>query len=152
MKRKTCCVIGGKVIPADRLDELENSLEGELAKALNDGYSRLVCGFSGTADTLFALLAGKQKRRNSNLFLEAFLAYGDETVGGDGRFRQELTRCNGIRVFSRRYVAGCFSQRDEEMILESDRVIAVLDRRNPWAFESLCFARAVGKEIRMISF
>lgn len=152
MKRKTCCVIGGKAIPADRLDELENRLADELEKALNDGYSRLVCGFSGTADTLFALLAGKQKRRNSNLFLEAFLAYGDETMGEDGRFRQELTRCNGIRVFSRRYVAGCFSQRDEEMILESDRVIAVLDHRDPQGFESLCFACTMGKEIRMISF
>lgn len=150
MKRKTCCVIGCKTIPIQQTAVLRTELEQELAAALEDGCSRFVCGFSGTVDMLFAELVNTQKTLYANLFLEAFLTSGNQMTGEGGALRKELKWCNGIRIFSRTAQEECESLRDEEMIAGADRVIAVSDRQEEC--QQLSFARALGKDVRLIQF
>ena len=150
MRRKTCCVIGGKNVPFERMDMLQRALEQELEKALKDGCSRMICGFSGPGDMLFARLVRKRKTQRPRLFLEAFLISDSEIIGTDGKLRTELTWCNGIRVFSHTMCADGSRLRDEEMVLNSDRIIAILN--GPTQRETyLCsIAQSAGKDVGVI--
>lgn len=150
MQQKTCCLIGGKNVPLERMDELQRALEQELERAVKDGCGHMVCGFSGAADMLFARLVRKRRAQWPKLFLEAFLISERELTETNGKLRTELTWCNGIRIFSHTMCAEKPFLRDEEMVLKSDRIIAILNRPTQQENDLRSIAQSAGKEVQVI--
>lgn len=151
MTEKICCVTGHRDIPADKLYYVEQELRLELVEAIADGYTHFLSGFAEGVDLLFASLVAEEKKQHPELLLRAALPYAGRMKTKDKRFHELLQQCDGIKIECQTYTPSCFMQRNRYMVNQSQRVIAVYDRRRKGGtLFTMRYAHTLGRDVRVI--
>lgn len=151
MTERTCCVTGHRDIPEDKRAYVEEELRKEVVAAIADGYTCFISGFAEGVDLIFAAIVAKQKEKNPALFLEAAIPYRNRLKAKDATFQTLLKKCNGINVENEKYTSNSFLTRNRNMVLSSNRVIAVFDgRERGGTLFTMRYAHSQGKEVRLI--
>ena len=150
----TCCITGHREIPAGKKTMLRQRLEKEVERAIADGYTHFLSGFTEGADLMFAEIVAKKRRTNSAVRLEAVIPYR-------GRYsrllatvdtRNLLNSCAAVQVVSEKGDPGVYYKRNRYMVDHSSRVIAVYDmRKTGGTAYTVKYARQQGKMIRYMT-
>ena len=77
MQGKTCCVTGHRDIPEEQIDNVKQSLEREVDRAIRDGFTSFLSGFAEGTDLLFAEIVAERIAENPALQLRAAIPYSD---------------------------------------------------------------------------
>lgn len=151
MKEKCCCVSGHRDIPEDKLPYVKEELRKAVKAAIEDGFTRFISGFAEGTDLLFAAIVIEEKEKNPGLYLEAALPYATHIETKSPLFQKMLAGCDSINVLRDKYSPNVFFIRNRYMVLESDRVIAVYDRREKGGTVfCIRYAHTQGKELHVI--
>ena len=75
MQGKTCCVTGHRDIPEEQIDNVKQSLEREVDRAIRDGFTSFLSGFAEGTDLLFAEIVAERIVENPALQLRAAIPY-----------------------------------------------------------------------------
>ena len=148
---KTCCVTGHRKLPQEKRPGIEAALRQEIMAAIEDGYTRFLCGFAEGADLMFAALVAEIKAQTPGLRLEAAIPYLARLYGQDRAFTDLIAACDGMKVISEKNTRDCYHARNRYMVDESSRVIAVHDgRENGGTWYTIGYANKHNKEVRTI--
>ena len=153
MDKKICGVTGHRKIPAEYAEQVKQGLLYEIEKAVADGYTCFISGFSEGAEQLFAEIVLEKAKENPALQLEAILPYRNRYLKllKDERTKNMLERCSRIEIISENLTSTVYMKRNRCMINLSDRVIAVYDGRDTGGTVStIRMVHAQRKELREI--
>ena len=152
MIEKTCCVTGHREIPENRIDYVKQELQKQVVSAIEEGYTRFLCGFAEGADLLFAAVVAEEQKKRPELRLEAAIPYAGRLKTKNQRFHELLLCCSDVKVTCEKYTPSCFMQRNRYMIDQSERVLAVYDGRDyGGTYHTINYARSLEKDIRVIN-
>ena len=152
MLEKTCCVTGHREISKDCIIYVKQELHRQVVSAIEDGYTRFLCGFAEGADLMFATVVVEEQKKRPELCLEAAIPYAGRLKTRDKWFHELLLCCSEVRVGCEKYTPSCFMQRNRYMVNRSQRVIAVYDGRNySGTFYTMRYAQSLGRDIRVIN-
>jgi len=128
----TLCVTGHRQLPARHWRTICTGLEKAIDQALQDGYTRFLCGFAEGADLLFAQMVAQRRASRPELELEAVIPYRGryERLMASTDTRVLLEACTRVHVLSEVYAKHVFMARNQFMIARSQRLIAVYDGRS----------------------
>ena len=148
---KTCCVTGHRELPQEKRPEIEATLRQEIMAAIEDGYTRFLCGFADGTDLMFAALIAEIKMQTPGLRLEAAIPYLARLCKQDRAFTDLIAACDGMKIISEKNTRDCYHARNRYMVDESSRVIAVHDgRENGGTWYTIGYANKHNKEVRTI--
>ena len=151
MTEKTCCVTGHREIPEDKKEYVIAELEKEIRAAVADGYTRFISGFAEGVDLIFAALIIELKAQGHPLVQEAALPYRGRLNSDDQDFQKILSLCDRIKVLCDKPSRSCYHIRNQYMVDESSRVIAVYDGREDGGTSyTINYANTQGKTVRTI--
>ena len=107
---------------------IEESLEIEITKAINCGYTTFLSGMAEGFDILAAECVSRLKRSNSAICLIAVIPFrGQDSRLSEvdrERYRQILESCDRSIVLSERYFVGCYIVRNNFLIDHSSLIIS----------------------------
>jgi uncharacterized phage-like protein YoqJ len=127
-----CCFTGHRPEKLKRAeDEIKKSLEEAILKAVSDGYTTFITGMARGVDIWAGQIVLLLRKDNLNLRLIAALPY----PGCDSRwsaswrkqYAEVLEAVDLVKAISHAYIMASFQKRDEWMVDQSSRVIAVYD-------------------------
>lgn len=150
---KTCCVTGHRDIPAEQVEEVKRALRREIEKAIADGYTRFLSGFAEGTDQYFAEIVAEKRKENEALRLEAVIPYRKRCLAllKDDHTKGLLESCTDITIANEEYRPNVYNIRNRQMVLCSDRVIAVYDgRAKGGTVSTIRMAHVRRKELREI--
>lgn len=98
MLEKTCCVTGHREISKDCMIYVKQELHRQVISAIEDGYTRFLCGFAEGADLLFAAVVAEEQKKCPVLCLEAAIPYAGRLKTRNKRFQELLLCCSEVRV------------------------------------------------------
>lgn len=151
MTEKTCCVTGHREIPEDKKEYVIAELEREIRAAIADGYTRFISGFAEGVDLIFAALIIELKAQGYPLVLEAALPYRGRLNSRDISFQKVISLCDRIKVLCEKSSYNCYHIRNQYMVDESSRVIAVYDGRDDGGTSyTVNYANTQGRTVKMI--
>lgn len=151
MSTKSCCVTGHRDIPTNKLVYVMGELEKEILQAVEDGYTHFISGFAEGTDLLFASIVVRLIENNPALSLEAAIPYRSRLNTTNELFYKMISACKIVGVHSEKYSPNCFMKRNQFMVSQAQRVIAVYDgRERGGTFYTIQYARKQGREIRII--
>lgn len=154
MQEKTCCVTGHRDIPAEQVGHIKKSLELEVDRAINDGFTCFISGFADGVDLLFAEIVAERIAKNPALKLIAAIPYRRrlDTLQKSERTRALIDLCAEIYIAAEEYHPSVYSKRNRYMVERSDRVIAVYDgREKGGTVGTIRLAHTMKKELREIA-
>ncbi len=153
MKGKTCCVTGHRDVPQKEINHIKAELRREVDRAVSDGFTRFISGFTDGVDQYFAEIVLELKKANPALELVAVLPYRKrlDNLMGKGKTYEMLEACADVIVIREEYQPSVYSHRNRYMVEHSDRVIVVYDgREKGGTVRTIRFANMMRKEIREI--
>lgn len=153
MNKKTCCVTGHRDIPIEQVERIKRKLRREIESAVADGFTHFLSGFAEGADQYFAEIVAEFCERDERLSLEAAIPYRGrlERLGQYAETRRLLMACRKISVISEEYAKDVYQKRNQYMVEQSERMIAVYDGRETGGTAgTIRFARKKGIELREI--
>lgn len=146
-----CTLIGHRRIDPARLDYVKREMRREVLEAIDDGYRHFYCGMGEGADLLFASVV-LALREAHHLTLEAALPYPNRATAPDPVFQELLQACDTVLIHAKAYIPRCFTIRNEYMVRQSSRLIAVFDgRERSGTGATIRYARVYGRDLRIIS-
>ena len=161
MQGKTCCVTGHRDIPEEQIDNVKQSLEREVDRAIRDGFTSFLSGFtsflSGFAegtDLLFAEIVAERIAENPALQLRAAIPYRGrlEALKETEQTKKLLDLCTEIYVAAETCNPGVYAKRNRCMVERSERVIAVYDGREKGGTAgTIRLAHRLKRELREIA-
>lgn len=154
MMPKSCCVTGHRDIPDDKVEYVRTQLQQEIDSAIADGYNTFYSGFAEGADQLFAAIVADRKQDNKDLHLVAAIPHPKrlKQLEGDAEATRLLGACDSVGVHSREYTPDCFKRRNQFMVEESGRCIAVHDGRPRGGTAStMRYAQELDRELRVVN-
>ena len=154
MQGKTCCVTGHRDIPEEQIDNVKQSLEREVDRAIRDGFTSFLSGFAEGTDLLFAEIVAERIAKNPALKLIAAIPYRRrlDTLQKSERTKALIDLCAEIYVASEGYHPSVYAKRNRYMVERSDRVIAVYDgREKGGTVGTIRLAHMMKKELREIA-
>lgn len=153
MKEKTCCVTGHRDIPKGKIEFVKQSLRKEIQLAIADGYTHFISGFAEGADLFFAEIVADFCRERKELSLEGAIPYGGRLrrLEEKKETKQLLDACATISVISQTYAPDIYRRRNQYMVEQSERVIAVYDgRKTGGTAMTIRMTQKKGAEVREI--
>lgn len=148
---KACCVTGHRFIAPEKRDYVTSELKKEILRAVEDGYTHFISGFSEGVDLLFASIVADLSTKNANLTLEAAIPYRGRLNTTNELFQQLLYKCCMIGIHGENFDRTCFFNRNRFMISVSQRVIAVYDgREKGGTFFMMRYAYSKERDVRII--
>jgi len=153
MQGKTCCVTGHRDVPQKEINHIKAELQREVDKAVADGFTRFISGFTDGVDQYFAEIVLELKKANPALELVAVLPYRKrlDNLLKKGKTYEMLEACSDVVVIREEYQPSVYSHRSRYMVEHSDRVIVVYDgREKGGTVRTIRFANMMRKEIREI--
>lgn len=151
MELKTCCFTGHRELPQEKRPEVEAAIRQELMAAIEDGYTRFLCGFAKGADLMFAALVAELKGQFPGLRLMAAIPYLSRLYQKDRAFHDLVAACDDMKIISEERTRDCYLARNRYMVDESSRVIAVYDGREKGGTKyTIHYANKQEKEVRTI--
>lgn len=153
MRKKTCCVTGHRDLPQEEINRVKAELRREIDRALEDGYTCFMSGFTEGVEQYFAEIVMEKQKGDPSLELVAVLPYRKRLEGlkEKGRKYEMLEACSEIIVVQEEYHPSVYSRRSRYMAERSGRVIAVYDgREKGGTVRMIRFAHMLKKELREI--
>lgn len=153
MDKKICGITGHRKIPEEYAEQVKRGLLYEIEKAVADGYTCFISGFSDGAELLFAEIVLEKAEKNPALQLEAVLPYRNRYLKllKDERTKNMLERCAHIEIISENLTSTVYMKRNRFMVNLAERVIAVYDGRdNGGTVSTIRMVHAQRKELREI--
>lgn len=153
MEGKTCCVTGHRDIPDSEIEYVKRGLRREVEKAVEDGYTRFICGFAQGADLYYAETVAELCRKDDSLRLVAAIPNRSRYLAlqKDGCAKELLESCAEVHVIAEKYAPSVYMKRNRFMVEKSDRVIAVYDgREKGGTVNTIRYAHRLKKELREI--
>lgn len=148
---RSCCVTGHRGIPKDKHNFVKLELERAIQQALIEGYRVFLTGFAQGVDILFAQCVIAQREKYPDLFLEAALPFAGRVKQLRTEEKELLAQCDGVQVICEKYQSDCFFKRNQYLVDNSNRVIAVYDERGKGGtFYTISYARALRRDLRII--
>lgn len=145
-----CAFTGHREIDPSRLEYVKSEIRREVLEAVADGYTDFLCGMARGSDLIFASVVAELKAQYP-LILEAALPYPKRAACNDPEFQRLLRCCDVIGVHSKAYFPRCFMVRNEFMVQNSKRLIAVFDgRERSGTGSTICYARVRELDVRII--
>lgn len=132
MRNRICCFTGHRPEKLKRNEEeIQKGLEVAILKTIRDGYTTLITGMARGVDIWAGQIVLRLRKDNPDLRLIAALPY----PGCDSRwsaswrrqYAEVLEAADLVKAISPAYSMASFQKRDEWMIDQSSRVIAVYD-------------------------
>ena len=135
MNGRACCVTGHREIPAAEVAFVKQALRKEGALAMEEGVTHFLSGMAEGAD----------------ICLEAAIPYRDRLRRLEETHGKLLERCGKITVVSEGYAKYVFAKRNQYMVEQSERVIAVYDgRQTGGTAATIRMAEKKGADLRKI--
>ena len=153
MDKKICGITGHRKIPEEYAEQVKQGLLYEIDKAVADGYTCFISGFSDGTELLFAEIVLEKAEKNPALQLEAVLPYRNRYLKllKDEKTKNMLERCAHIEIISENLTSTVYMKRNRFMVNLADRVIAVYDGRdNGGTVSTIRMVHAQRKELREI--
>lgn len=149
-KESTCCFTGHRDIKAAEIKSIQEALQQQVLTAIQEGYTRFLCGMASGADLLFAQVVAELKEQYP-ILLEAALPYQARLRSTNPTFRQLLPACDIVEIHSPAYHGGCYQKRNRYMVDESSRLIAVYNgSEKGGTFSTLQYARQCSLQVIII--
>ena len=132
LRSHRCCFTGHRPEKLKRAeDEIKKGLEEAILKAIRDGYTTFITGMARGVDIWAGQIVLRLRQNNPDLRLIAALPY----PGCDNRwpaswrkqFAEVLAVADLVKAISPTYSMASFQKRDEWLVDQSSRVIAVFD-------------------------
>ena len=130
MNGRACCVTGHREIPAAEVAFVKQALRKEVALAMEEGFTHFLSGMAEGADLIFAEVVAEFYAEGADICLEAAIPYRDRLRRLEETHGKLLERCGKITVVSEGYAKYVFAKRNQYMVEQSERVIAVYDGRH----------------------
>lgn len=136
--------------------ELKFKIYEEVFSAINDGYTHFISGMARGTDT-WAAEAVLELSMKFDFPVKLFAAVpcpsqDEKWLGWEQeRYTEILRCCEGVFLVSKRYSPNCMKKRNEFMVTNSDRIIAVYDGRSGGTENTIELAKKSEKNIRFIS-
>lgn len=146
-----CCVTGHRDVPKHRIEHIRVKLRQEIESAIKDGFRYFLSGFADGSDLLFSACVLEEKKFDSAIFLEAVLPYRSRLNSRDQKFQELIKQCDKIYVYNDIYDIRNYHRRNEYMVDNSQRILAVFDgRQSGGTFATIKYAQSLDKQIKYI--
>ena len=136
-KKSSCCFTGHRAIKAAEVESIHEALQQQILTAIQEGYTRFLCGMANGADLLFAQVVAELKQQYP-ITLEAAIPYQVRLQSNNPIFRQLLPACDVVKVHSPVYHGGCYQKRNRYMVDESSASSPSTTERNREVPMRLC--------------
>ena len=137
-----------------RCVEVKARIFDEVKRAVDEGYTRFICGMALGADFYFAE-AVLQLKREHNLILECALPYHAQAEKWSEQFQKRhadiLDRAQVITVLSDGYTPYCMHVRNRYMVDKSTRLISLCYTDSGGAFATIKYAQKKGLDVIFIN-
>ena len=155
LRSHRCCFTGHRPEKLKRSEnEIKKDLEEAILKAIHDGYTTFITGMARGVDIRAGQIVLGQRQNNPELKLIAALPY----PGCDSRwsaswrkqYAEVLEGADLIKAISPAYSMASFQKRDEWMVDQSSRVIAVYDGVPGGTKNTIEYAKKCSVEIKHV--
>lgn len=152
LRSHRCCFTGHRPEKLTRTEEeVKRSLEAAILKAIKDGYTTFITGMARGVDIWAGQIVLRLRQDNPDLKLIAALPY----PGCDSRwsaswrkqYAEVLKAADLVKAISPAYSIASFQKRDEWMVDQSSRVIAVYDGVSGGTKNTIDYAKKCGVEV-----
>ncbi len=148
-----CCFTGHRPEKLKRSEEdIKNSLEDAILKAVRDGYTTFITGMARGVDIWAGQIVLISRQSNPNLKLIAALPYPDcdsrWSVRWEKQFTEVLAAADMVKCICPEYRMASFQKRDEWMVDHSSRVIAVYDGVSGGTKNTIEYTKKCGVDIK----
>lgn len=151
MGTKICCMAGHRDIPTGKLDYVKESLQKEIIRAMENGYTHFISGFEEGVGLLSASIVAGLITENPTLTLEAAIPYRNRLNTANELFRRLIGKCNIVGVHSETYSPNCFMKRNRFMVSQAQCVIVVYDgREKGGTFFTIRYAYSQKRDVKVI--
>lgn len=132
LRSRRCCFTGHRPEKLKRSEEeIKKGLEAAILKAIHDGYTNFITGMARGVDIWAGQIVLRLRQSNPDLRIIAALPY----PGCDRRwpaswrkqYAEVLKAADLVKSISPKYSMASFQKRDEWLVDQSSRVIAVYD-------------------------
>lgn len=151
---KACGITGHREIDNRYWDKIITELHNEIENAVNDGFTHFISGFAEGVDQVFAQIVIDKMENHPDITLEAAIPYQNRYLKlmRDYVTKQMLKKCVNIKIASETYHRGVFSLRNQYIVENSQRLIAVYDGRSiGGTLSTINMAKRRNKELKIIS-
>lgn len=150
-----CCFTGHRPEKLKRSEEeIKKGLEEAIAKAVIDGYTTFITGMARGVDIWAGQIVLRLRQNNPGLKLIVALPYPDCDSRWSANWRKQfadvLEAADLVKVISPIYSMAFFQKRDEWMVGQSSRVIAVYDGVSRGTKNAIDYAIKCGIEIEYL--
>jgi len=150
-KLKICCATGHRSLPAEKVQYVKQKLYEEILNAIGDGYNYFNSGFADGVDLIFAETVACMKQERTGIYLEAAIPYPNRLKSKNSMFAEVLKQCDVLHTVCDKYTPACFRMRNQYMVEQAERVIAVYDgRQTGGTFTTVVFARSHERDLKTI--
>ena len=155
LRNHQCCFTGHRPEKLKRPEEeIKKSLESAILKAIHDGYSTFITGMARGVDLWAGQIVLRLRQTNPDLRLIAALPYPDCDNRWSSSWRKQyaevLEAADQVDCISPQYSMATFQKRDEWMVDQSSRVIAVYDGVAGGTKNTIDYARKCGIEVEYV--
>ncbi len=139
----------------DYIINLKKEISNAIDKAIEDGYTDFYCGMAKGVDTYAAEIVLEKAKTDCKIKLHAAIPCENQegawSMEDKEKYYYLLSKCESINYTSKIYNDRCMLLRNEFMVNNSDRLIAVWNgqMRGGTAY-TVRYAKKCGKEIYLI--
>ncbi len=142
------CFTGHRDIKAEDITYVKSCLRLLIRQEIRNGATNFMSGLAKGVDTYAAQIVYDEKKNFPHIVLEGAAPYRGRLNSKDPETRAIIGVCDKIFVVSEKYAKGCFQKRNEFMVDNSDKVIAVYDKRKKGGTRNtIKYAEKSGKDI-----
>lgn len=156
LKSKTCCFAGHRVLPKDKILEIQERVEKEIIKLIEKGVIYFGVGGALGFDTIAELTILKLKKLYPQIKLILVLPCNHQTYHWSELdifiYNYILSQSDKIVYTSKVYYNGCMQKRNRHLIENSKYCICYLEYKNSGTFYTVNYAHKKGLEIININF
>jgi len=155
LRSRRCCFTGHRPEKLKRSEEeIKNGLEEAILEAVSDGYTTFITGMARGVDIWSGQIVLWLRQDNPELRLIAALPYPGCDSRWSASWRRQyvevLEAADLVKAISPAYSVASFQKRDEWMVDQSSRVIAIYDGVPGGTKNTIDYAMKRGIEIEYV--
>lgn len=152
---RQCCFTGHRPEKLKRSEgEIKKSLEEAILKAIHNGYTTFITGMARGVDIWAGQIALRLRQSNPDLRIIAALPYPDCDTRWSASWRRQyaevLEAADLVKCICSQYSKVSFQRRDEWLVDQSSRVIAVYDEVPGGTKNTIDYSIKCGVEVEYV--
>ena len=145
---KRICFTGHRDIKPEDITFVKSCLRLIIRNEIRNGATHFMSGMARGVDAFAAEIVNDEKKNFPHIVLEGAVPYRGRLNTKDAEIRRVLGLCDEIFFVSEKYAKGCYQKRNEFMVDNSEKVIAVYDKRKSGGtYNTIKYAQKTGKEV-----